>query len=137
MDYVTKDSGERQAFETGSVRDTRTGKGRYDLLPPEGIRRLAQLYERGAVKYGERNWEKGQPVSRYMDSLLRHAFAVLEGEPTEDHLAAIAWNAVGAITTQERCRAGQLPAPLDDVHPPTMSDPDEREPANEPADGSA
>lgn len=115
---MTKDSGQRQAFDTGSVRDTRTGKGRYDLLPPEGIRRLAQLYERGAEKYGDRNWEKGQPISRYLDSMIRHAFAVLEGEPTEDHLAAVAWNAVGAITTQERCRAGLLPSELDDLHPP-------------------
>ena len=115
-EFITKDSGEREDFATGSRRDTRVGKGRYDLLPPEGIRRLAQLYERGAEKYGDRNWEKGQPVSRYLDSLLRHTFAVLEGEQTEDHLAAIAWNALGAITTQERVRRGDLPKELDDVH---------------------
>lgn len=112
--FVTKDSGERQEFETGSVRDTRDGKGRYDLLPPAAMRRLAQLYERGALKYGDRNWEKGQPVMRYVDSAMRHLFNFLEGEETEDHLAAAAWNALGAIETLERVKAGTMPAKLDD-----------------------
>ena len=120
MDGVTwtavKDSGQREQFPTGSVRDTRDGKGRFDLMPPVALIRLARHYANGAAKYGDRNWEKGQPVSRYLDSLLRHTFAVLEGEQTEDHLAAIAWNALGAITTQERVRRGDLPKELDDVH---------------------
>lgn len=116
-DFVTADSGEREEFDTGSRRDSREGKGRYDLLPPEAIRRLAQLYERGAAKYGDRNWEKGQPVSRFLDSALRHLFCYLEGESTEDHLAAVAWNAFGAIVTEERARAGTLPAELADTEP--------------------
>ena len=68
-----KDSGVRQDFETGSRRDTRDGKGRYDLLPMRAIQRLARHFEGGAKKYGDRNWEKGQPISRYLDSALRHA----------------------------------------------------------------
>ncbi|HUS51203.1 MAG TPA: dATP/dGTP diphosphohydrolase domain-containing protein, partial [Candidatus Paceibacterota bacterium] len=67
-----KDSGKRQDFDTGSRRDTRDGKGRYDLLPVRAIKRLAKHYENGAKKYGDRNWEKGQPLSRYLDSALRH-----------------------------------------------------------------
>lgn len=59
-----KDSGKRQEFQTGSIRDTREGKGRYDLLPPHAIFRLAKHFENGAKKYGDRNWEKGQPLSR-------------------------------------------------------------------------
>jgi len=113
--YKTKDSGEREQFKTGSQRDTRVGKGRYDLLPPRAIRRLAQLYERGAIKYDDRNWEKGQPLSRMMDSLIRHAFQVLEGEDTEDHLAAVAWNALGIAEIQERIKLGILPKELDDL----------------------
>lgn len=31
--FITKDSGERREFSTGSKRDIATGKGRYDLLP--------------------------------------------------------------------------------------------------------
>ena len=49
--FETKDSGHRRTFETGAVRDRAKGKGRYDLLPPVAIKRLADLYERGGIKY--------------------------------------------------------------------------------------
>jgi hypothetical protein len=114
-DFETKDSGAREQFDTGSQRDTRKGKGRFDLLPPRAIRRLAQLYERGANKYGDRNWEKGQPCSRYLDSMLRHAFAVSQGVVDEDHLAAVAWNALAIIDQQERIAEGLLDSSLDDL----------------------
>lgn len=113
--FTTKDSGAREEFETGSVRDTEEGKGRYDLLPREAIHRLAGLYERGAAKYGDRNWEKGQQYSRMFSSLLRHAFQAKEGMTDEDHLAAVAWNAFALITTMERVARGELPASLNDM----------------------
>lgn len=113
--FETKDSGQRQEFATGSRRDSREGKGRYDLLPVHAVARLAQLFERGAVKYGDRNWEKGQPLSRYLDSALRHAFQALDGREDEDHLAGAVWNLMAAIETQHRVRAGELPAELDDL----------------------
>ena len=109
------DSGVRQEFTTGSVRDTRDGKGRYDLIPPYAMHRLAQHYENGARKYGDRNWEKGQPVSRYLDSAIRHLFKYLEGHRDEDHLAAAAWNAMGAIWTEEMVTRKRLPAELCDT----------------------
>lgn len=112
--YVTKDSGARQEFPTGSVRDKPTGKGRYDLIPTEPLRRLAGLYERGAAKYGERNWEKGQPLMRYVDSMLRHINCLVAGEPLEDHAAAIAWNAFGYMQTLSRIESGDLDWELDD-----------------------
>jgi hypothetical protein len=95
--FVTKDSGKRQEFETGARRDIQTGKGRYDLLPKCAIHRYAQLLERGAEKYGDHNWEKGIPSSRYMSSLLRHAFQYANGERDEDHAAAVLFNAGGLI----------------------------------------
>ena len=109
------DSGARERFDSGAVRDTRCGKGRYDLLPPRAVRRVARHFETGAEKYGDRNWEKGQPVSRYLDSALRHAFEVVAGRNDEDHLAAAAWNLLCAIETRERVEAGLLPAELDDL----------------------
>ena len=96
-----KDNGVREPFKTGSVRDTRKGKGRHELLPPRAIRRLAEHYERGADKYGDRNWELGQPSSRYLDSLLRHAFRYADGERDEDHLSAIVFNAFGIMFAEE------------------------------------
>jgi hypothetical protein len=113
--FKTKDSGRRENFTTGSRRDDRTGKGRYDLLPTHAMRRLAQVYERGATKYGDRNWEKGQPLSRYLDSALRHTFQVLEGKTDEDHAGHAAWNLLAFIETQHRIREGVLPESLDDL----------------------
>ncbi len=113
-DFVTKDSGKREDFETGSRRDTREGKGRFDLIPPGPLTRLAQLYERGAEKYGDRNWEAGQPLMRYLDSAMRHLKCVLEGEQTEDHMSAVAWNAFGYIHTLAEIEAERLPESLDD-----------------------
>jgi len=112
---TVKDSGKREAFSTGSQRDTRDGKGRYDLLPTRGLERVALRFEAGATKYGDRNWEKGQPVSRFLDSGLRHAFKALQGETDEDHLAAAVWNLLCAIDTLERIKIGALPSTLNDL----------------------
>lgn len=120
-EFVTKDSGQRAEFTTGAQRDGATGKGRYDLLPREAIHRLAQLYERGAEKYDDRNWEKGMPLSEMVDSMLRHAFQAAAGETDEDHFAAVMWNAAGVITFQERIAAGLLPAELDDLPSPAKA----------------
>ncbi len=110
-----QDSGKRQDFTTGAHRDTNTGKGRYDLLPTRAIRRIAQHFENGAVKYDARNWEKGIPLSRYLDSALRHTFKFLEGQKDEDHLAAGIWNLMCLLETQERIELGILPKELDDL----------------------
>lgn len=110
-----KDSGQREEMPTGSRRDSRKGKGRYDLLPPRALRRLARHFEAGAEKYGDRNWEKGQPLSRFLDSALRHSFNFLEGQRDEDHLAAAVWNLFCLLDTEERIRAGLLPKELDDL----------------------
>lgn len=112
-----KDSGERREAFTGSVRDRAEGKGRYDLISTIGLHRLALHYENGARKYGDRNWEKGQPVSWYIDSGIRHFYKFLAGHRDEDHLAAAAWNALGAIHTLEMIGRGELPAELNDLPP--------------------
>lgn len=93
MKYKTKDSGEREEFETGSRRDTQEGKPRFDLIPTGPLTRLAHLYGRGAEKYDDWNWAKGQPLSRVYASMFRHMIAWREGDRSEDHLAAVAWNA--------------------------------------------
>lgn len=69
-------------------------------------------FETGAAKYGDRNWERGQPIQRYIDSALRHMFNYQEGRRDEDHLIAAAWNLLAAVTTEERVRAGKLPEGL-------------------------
>lgn len=111
-----KDSGDRSVVElTGSRRDRRPGKGLPHLIPPLALRRLAIHFENGAAKYGVRNWEKGQPLSWFWDSAFRHLLAILEGDESEDHPAAVMWNAACLIDTEDRIKKGELPKELDDL----------------------
>jgi len=92
-----KDSGERTLFVSGAVRDMHLGKGRYDLLPWEAIHEVAKHCEEGALKYGERNCEKGIPIHSLIDSATRHLSCYLRGMKDEPHLRAAAWNILFAI----------------------------------------
>ena len=118
-DRVMSTGKEHQKFDSGSRRDSAQGKGRPDLLPvhaliriakvcdPDivpihGIHRLSVHYENGAVKYGDRNWELGQPFSRYYQSMFRHLQKWVGGAREEDHLAAVVWNACAIMDHEER-----------------------------------
>lgn len=114
--FELKDSGQRREFSTGSVRDRAAGKGRFDLMPPLALLRLAKLYENGSLKYGDRNWEKGQPSNDMLDSGIRHAINYLAGLRDEDHLIQAAWNFLGIVEIQERIKLGILPAELDTLN---------------------
>jgi hypothetical protein len=114
---------EVRKFETGSQRDIRDGKGRFDLLPPEALFALAKHFEQGARKYEDRNWEKGQDLGTYCDSGLRHLVSFMAGQVDEDHLVAAAWNLVAAITTRARIQAGILPSTLDNMPPQHLRTP--------------
>lgn len=100
--FQMQDSGTRREFQTGAVRDMADGKGRCDLLPACAILRLSKLYEAGARKYDDRNWEKGIPLSVMVDSGMRHLLKYLDGQMDEDHLGAAAWNLLGAMWMEEK-----------------------------------
>ncbi len=139
---------EQRTYKTGAIRDSREGKGRFDLMPLDvaaeivaydiranqilsyihafkltgDLRNLSKalrfaadlmyggsraamlldvgkLFESGAEKYGERNWEKGIPISSYIDSGVRHFLKYLNGETDEAHDRAFVWNLMCAIWT--------------------------------------
>lgn len=110
-----KDSGNRQKFNTGSVRDDNNGKPRYDLITPIGLYRLAMHYANGAKKYGDDNWTKGQPLRRYIESAERHIQKLKMGFTDEDHEAAAIWNLLAFVHTKTMIEAGQLPKELDNM----------------------
>ena len=90
--FVVKETEQKEAMETGAQRNSRVGKGRFDLIPVESLTRLAKHYEAGASMHGERNWEKGMYYSRLLDSAMRHISQFMSGDTEEDHLAAACWN---------------------------------------------
>lgn len=96
------DSGERISYgDDKAIREPTDGKGRFDLISPFALMRLAKHYEAGAKKYTPRNWEKGIPFSRYLDSAMRHLNKYLMGMNDEDHLAAAAWNIIAIMHHEE------------------------------------
>lgn len=101
-EWETKDSGKREEYASGMVRDTQEGKPRFDLLLPLGVpyqvqflTRVAQLLARGAEKYTDRNWEKAdgsEELARFKSSALRHLMQWQADERDEDHAAAVVFN---------------------------------------------
>src|ERR1019366_6187806 len=107
--YETRDSGTREQFKSGMVRDTQSGKPRYDLIDRAFLKRWADLMARGAAKYGEENWRQaagGEELKRFKASALRHMFQWLDGDTTEDHAVAIAFNVSGAEMVKEKMKTG-------------------------------
>lgn len=95
------DGGTRHEFTTGAIREVEEKIGRYDLISPIGLRRLARWYQLGAIKYADRNWEQGLPTSNCMNSAIRHLIKYMMGMDDEDHLAAIAWNIFAIMHFEE------------------------------------
>lgn len=97
-----KDSGERRQFVDANgnplaVRDMAEGKGDMVSIPWESILRLSRHYEAGAKKYNRWNFRKGIPLSSFIDSCCRHLAKYQCGCDDEDHLAAAAFNVLGAM----------------------------------------
>ncbi len=102
--FEVKDSGKREEYENGFVRDTEDGKPDYarimaipglHLIPIEMLERMGAHMAKGAVKYGENNWRKATGLKaklRFARSLFRHARALILGQRDEDHAAAVWFN---------------------------------------------
>lgn len=99
--FKIEDSGTRQEYDTGAVRDTSENKPRPDLISPFFLERLGEHLRKGAAKYDEWNWAKGIPSSRCYESAVRHLMQFAQGLLNEDHLAAAAFNIMVIIHNQE------------------------------------
>jgi len=127
------DSGSRQQFEEGAVRDTAEDKPKVEYLcpyflgalrgcndlywpldmvaefmlthdvshlmrivavwfPQGGWQDLCHWLELGSEKYDSWNWARGMPVSRVLESLIRHLLDWAHHEEGEDHRAAALCN---------------------------------------------
>jgi len=112
-----KDSGRREVFSTGAVRDASGSmKGAFHLVPFDIEMELAIHYEAGAEKYLPRNWEKGIPLHKYYDSNRRHSAKAFWGWDDESHEMAAAWNIFGFRWTYKRIVEGKLPMSLANKH---------------------
>lgn len=112
-----QDGGTRMQFEGGAVRETQEDKTRPELITPFGLHRLADWYAKGDKKYPNppRNWERGMPLSRVTASIFRHLIAWMKGDKSEDHIAAIAWNAFAIMHYQEMMARKVIDSKFDDM----------------------
>lgn len=89
---------------TGIKRDR--GKLRFDLIPVKPLFKVAEVYTIGAVKYDDRNWEKGIKWGRIFAAMLRHAWnwwrgEKLDPEDGQHHLASVVWCALTLMEFEE------------------------------------
>lgn len=108
-EYIVKDSGQRQQFESGMQRDVTDGKVRYDLVfDGPMLERYAVHLTKGAQKYDPRNWMKAagtEEMERFRESAVRHFFQWLRGDTDEDHAAAVFFNINGHEYVREKLNA--------------------------------
>lgn len=81
-------------------------KSRTDLLPPDSLLAVGRVLAHGAVKHGERGWERRRIMPEY-GAALRHLFSWAAGEPNdpesgESHLAHAAARVLIALSMQLR-----------------------------------
>ncbi len=114
-EFQIKDSGARQTFSSGAVRDTDTGKPSPDLISPFALWRLGHHLEKGAAKYARRNWEAGMEFSRLYRSAKRHMLQWAMCDRSEDHLSALMFNIQAIIHFEELIKIGMAPADLNDM----------------------
>lgn len=122
--FVVKDSGQREEYPNGFVRDTEDNKPDlsealttlyqkpelaalitrpgFDLLPVEALERWSDHMFKGAQKYGRDNWRQARglvAVARFCRSLVRHVAQYIAGDRSEDHAAATTFNVWAAELT--------------------------------------
>jgi len=56
------------------------GKLRYDLVPPYAFEQFVSVLTYGALKYDDRNWEKGIKWGRLFGAAMRHLWAFWRGD---------------------------------------------------------
>ena len=121
MSFEIKDSGARQEFEGGMVRDTTEGKTNFlNVLFGPMLDRWAEHMTKGREKYpdpepGVPNWtlaEGKAELLRAQESALRHLLQWARGDRDEDHAAAVFFN----INLAEYVRDKMADAALNRFH---------------------
>lgn len=105
--FTVKDSGQRQQFVGGMIRDVTTGKLDYRLVVEDGpmFKRWVVHVHKGAQKYEKRNWLRAsdqEALDRFRESALRHFMQWFFGETDEDHAAAVFFNINGACYVEDK-----------------------------------
>ena len=88
-DWDGGDVGESKiTYSSGASRND-IGKIRLDLIPPEALLELGEVFGEGAVRHGDENWKKGMPNSVVINHMLRHLLIYMKGDRDEPHMGKV------------------------------------------------
>lgn len=113
VDFIVKDSGKRQEFTSGMVRDTQEGKTDYTvILDGPMLDRWAVHLTKAKLKYpdikpGVANWTLAageEELQRFKKSAMRHFMQWIHGDVDEDHAAALYFNINGYEYTKTKLK---------------------------------
>jgi len=94
--FIVKDSGKREEYKSGMVRDTDDGKINFSLvLDGPLIERLATHLTKASKKYGKGNWllaDGTEELNRFKESAFRHFVQWFKNHDDEDHFSACVFN---------------------------------------------
>jgi hypothetical protein len=81
-------------YQDWALREDKSNKIRYDLIPLCQLKKLAQHYTDGAVKHWDRNRESGwlKYAEMCKQSAWRHFTSRMNWETDENHDSALVWN---------------------------------------------
>jgi hypothetical protein len=99
--HMKTTNGGTVTYTTGAVRSSDAEATRYDLISPIGLEAVARTCAEGAAKYSDFNWEAGMPVNDLLNHAIRHVYAYLAGDRSEDHLPHAAWGLLAAIHSEQ------------------------------------
>lgn len=118
-EFTIKDSGKREQFTSGMVRDTAAGKFNFlKVFDGPMLMRWAIHLTKGAVKYpdvkpGVANWTLAEGEAEYQrarESAARHFFQYMRGDRDEDHAAAVFFNINLAEYVREKMETRKEPS---------------------------
>lgn len=114
--FIIKDSGKRQAYKSGMVRDVQDDKPDFSLIladipyEEQMLTRFAEHMTKGAKKYGRRNWQLAnstEEMERFRASAFRHFMQWFHGILDEDHAAAVYYNIMAFEATKYKLEKGK------------------------------
>ena len=100
-DWDGEDVGEGKiTYSSGASRND-IGKIRLDLIPPEALLELGEVFGEGAITHGDDNWKKGMPNSVVVNHMLRHLLLYLKGDREELHMGKVMFGCCVLIWNEE------------------------------------
>jgi hypothetical protein len=86
-----------KVFSSGAMRSAK--KPEYRLIPGRALDRIAKRFALGAGRFGVNNWKLGGQdfIDDVPNHLIEHLFLWLDGDRSDDHLAAVGWAACALL----------------------------------------